>query len=306
MFNQSKIYKKIFGNKRNIFIAVVVLFIISQYLMVKMVYAHKINGPLANILAKVYQLKAGLIEDDEDKIQIYLTEFFDNKNFAVRLIKAQAASGEQFAELNNVPDQEIADLIWNKLLKQAWISKVAKDNDISISDEDIDYYINILGGEEVLSDTIKNYDISVKEYKNFFIVPELLEAKVYDYLVYAFQDDKGVAKIQEAYAFLEFANGDNWQEAVDKYSEDSRLSDSTFWLAEDQLVDAYEAISEVEAGQFSKIVQVPGGYIIWYVHSASEKDGQNLKEVSGLFVKAQSIDDFFNTYLKKVEIKRKY
>lgn len=300
------IYKKIFFRKNNILILVLVLFILSQWLMVKMVYAHKITGSAANLLASVYQLKAGSIDDNGQKLKISLTDFLDNKNFARRLLKAQAASGEQFAELNNIPDQEISDLIWNKLLKQTWIHKVAKDSNISVTEDDVDYYINILGGVDKLQETIDDYGISVGEYKDFFIVPELFEAKVYDYLIYAFQDNKGVAKIQEAYAFLEFENGTNWQEAVDKYGEDSRLSDNTFWLSEKEMINAYEAVSEVEVGGFSKIVQVPGGYVIWHVHSESDKDGQKLKELSGLFVNAQSMDDFFMSYLNNVEVKRKY
>jgi hypothetical protein len=71
-------------------------------------------------------------------------------------------------------------------------------------------------------------------------------------------------------------------------------------------VDIYEPIKEIEVGEFSKIVQVSSGYIIWHLDSISTDDGKVMKEVRGLFVYAQSIDDFFDAYLEGVNIKKIY
>lgn len=297
--------KLIYSKKVIIIVAVVILLIFSQWLAVKLVYNHKINGAPAKFLATLYNLKAGVIEEEEGNIYIYLKDFFANYEFANRLLKAQAATNEQFANLQK-EENELSELVWSKLLKQAWLKKVARDKDIAIKEEDINYYIEAVGGQDKVDEAIKSQGISMEEYRYFLIEPDLLEALVYNYFLANFQDEKGVAKIQEAYMFLESEAGANWEEVVTKYGEDETLSGSTFWLSEEELVDAYEPIKEVAEGGFSKIIQVPGGYIIWRVNSIVEEDNKKMWEVTGIFVYAQGIDDFFDTYLNSVEVKRKY
>jgi|GEM_PF-2506902 len=290
-------------NKKKLYIiiGIIALIIVSQWSMVKLVYAHKINGSTATFLAGLYNLKAGVIQEEDQKINISLKDFFDNVDFANHL----AQNSDYFADLT-INQNEVRDLIWSKLLKQAWLSKIANDNDINITDEDINYYIEMLGGQAAIDEIVANQNITFEDYKYFLIEPDMLEAKVYNYLLLNFADQIGVAKIQEAYALLESEEGDNWNEVVEQYSEDSQFSETTFWLSEEELVDVYQAISEVEEGGFSKIVQVPGGYIIWHVISTTEEEGKMMKEVNGLFIYAQTIDDFFDEYLNSVEVKRIY
>ncbi|OGY93777.1 MAG: hypothetical protein A2406_04380 [Candidatus Komeilibacteria bacterium RIFOXYC1_FULL_37_11] len=298
-------YKLIYSKKVIIITAAVVLFIFSQWLAVKLVYNHKINGAPAKFLASLYNLKAGVIEEEEDNVYVYLKDFFENYEFANRLLTAQAATNEQFANLQQ-DKNEISELVWSKLLKQAWLKKVAIANDIAIKEEDVNYYMEAMGGQEKVAEAIKSQGISMEEYRYFLIEPDLLEALVYNYFLANFEDERGVSKIQEAYMFLESESGANWEEVVTKYGEDEILSGSTFWLSEEELVDVYEPIKEVGEDGFSKIVQVPGGYIIWHVNSIVEEDDKKMWEMSGIFVYAQGIDDFFDTYLNSVEVTRKY
>jgi hypothetical protein len=295
------------NKKRNILIGVVLLLIIlSQLLMVKLIYAHKINGSTAKFFAMLYQLKAGAVEDKSGDINIYLKDFITNKNFVSRLLDYQVTTDANFANLD-IDDQEISDLVWNNLLKKAWLKKIAKENDIELTQEDIDYYINLVGGQDKLKEMVETQGISLDEYKYFLIEQDILEAKVYDYLIATFKDQEGVAKIQEAYALLEAENGKNWDDVVKKYSEDTRLSDNSFWLAEDELINEYEAIKEIEeVGGFSKIVQSPIGYVIWHLDAISNSDEKNTREIRGLLIYAKSIDDFLADYLSSVNIKRKY
>ncbi|MFA6308069.1 MAG: hypothetical protein WCS88_03450 [Patescibacteria group bacterium] len=295
------------NKKRNILIGVVLLLIIlSQLFMVKLIYAHKISGSPAKFLATLYQLKAGIVEDKSGDINIYLKDFITNKNFVSRLLDYQVNTDANFANLD-IKEQEISDLVWNNLLKKAWLKKIAKENDIELTQEDIDYYINLVGGQDKLKEMVETQGISLDEYKYFLIEQDILEAKVYDYLIATFKDQEGVAKIQEAYAFLEAENGKNWDDAVKKYTEDTRLSDNSFWLSEDELINEYEAIKEIEeVGGFSKIVQSPIGYVIWHLDSISNSDEKNTREIRGLLIYAKSIDDFLADYLSSVNIKRKY
>jgi len=206
----------------------------------------------------------------------------------------------------SVSEEEISGLVWNKLLKQAWLSKLADENNIEINDNDIAYYINAVGGQEILEENITSQGVSVDEYKEFLIKADILEAKVYDYLISNFKDEDGVLRIQEAYALLEAENGENWDEVAREYSEDINLSENSFWLSEEELIDIYEPIIEIEAGEFSKIVQVPIGYVIWHLDSILENDEKVMRELRGIFIYSKNIEDFFHDYLETVKINKKY
>ncbi|MBT4209996.1 MAG: hypothetical protein HOE19_03730 [Candidatus Komeilibacteria bacterium] len=288
-------------NKIIVLLGVIILLIFSQWLTVKFLYAHKLGAGKTEFFAKVYNLKMGVIEEDSDNINIYLKDFFKNKDFADKLIQAQTTLKDQ-----NITEEEIADLVWNKLLKHAWLSKVADENNIEINNEDIAYYINAVGGQENLEKNIASQGVSIDEYKEFLIRPDILAAKVYDHLIASFKDERGVLKIQEAYALLEAEEGENWDEVVEEYSEDMNLSKNSFWLAEEELINMYEPIIEIEVGEFSKIIQVPVGYVIWHLDSILEDDEQVMREVRGIFVHSKSIDNFFDDYLETVNVNRKY
>ncbi|MBT4516644.1 MAG: hypothetical protein HOC78_02000 [Candidatus Komeilibacteria bacterium] len=288
-------------NKIIVLLGFILLLVFSQWLLVKLVYAHKLGAGPTELLAKVYNLKMGVIEDELGDINIYLEDFFKNKDFADKLIKTQPALQEQ-----SVSEEEISGLVWNKLLKQAWLSKLADENNIEINDNDIAYYINAVGGQEILEENITSQGVSVDEYKEFLIKADILEAKVYDYLISNFKDEDGVLRIQEAYALLEAENGENWDEVAREYSEDINLSENSFWLSEEELIDIYEPIIEIEAGEFSKIVQVPIGYVIWHLDSILENDEKVMRELRGIFIYSKNIEDFFHDYLETVKINKKY
>mgnify|MGYP003998332737 CR=1 FL=1 len=50
-------------------IVIIVVIILSQWLGVKMIYSGKLDGQVAHLMSKVYHLKAGTIEKDDDKSQ---------------------------------------------------------------------------------------------------------------------------------------------------------------------------------------------------------------------------------------------
>lgn len=302
----TKIFSLVNKNKKLKIIGIIILLIIlSQWLMIKLVYAHKLPQNPSIFFAQLYNLKAGEIEDKSGNINIYLKDFLLNKKFADKLLKATPITNDN-SNNSQVSDDEISKLVWSKLIKLAWLDKLAKENDIAVTTEDIDNYFSVVGGQNNLEEMIKKQGATIKEYKYFLIEPDILESKVYNHLLSNFTDQKGVQKIQEAYTLLEAENGQNWDIVVKEYGEDPTLSDNSFWLSEEELVDIYEPIKEIEVGEFSKIVQVSSGYIIWHLDSISTNDDKIMMEVRGLFVYAQSIDDFFDAYLEGVNINKIY
>jgi len=286
-------------------VSIVALLILSQLLMIRLVYGHKLSTGPSKFLAQFYNLKAGMIEDPSGNLDIYLKDFFLNKEFANKLLKHSSTTVDNI-DKTIIADDKLSELVWSKLLKLAWLDKLARENDIVVSPDDVDYYINMVGGQENMEKMLSQQGVSMDEYKYFFIEPDILEAKVYNHLLNGFVDQRGVQKIQEAYALLETEDGRNWDEVVAQYAEDTRLSDNSFWLSDEELTDVYEPIKYTEVGGFSKIVQAPSGYVIWHVDSQSEEDGKIMREVRGLFVYAQGIDDFLKSYLQGVNVKKLY
>ncbi|MFA6466383.1 MAG: hypothetical protein WCV71_00815 [Patescibacteria group bacterium] len=293
------------NNRIKIIGAVILLIVLSQWLMIKLVYAHKLPLSSSIFFAQVYNLKAGTIEEQSGELDIYLKDFLINKRFADKLLKATPTIEDSVKD-TDASEEELSGLVWSKLVKLAWLNKLAKENNIEVSSEDIDDYINAVGGVDNVETMLKNQGTSIDEYKYFLIEPDILENKVYNHLITSFTDQKGVQKIQEVYSLLEAENGQNWDEVVKQYGENGSLSDNSFWLSEEELVDIYEPIKDIEAGEFSKIVQAPDGYIIWHLDSISSDETKVMREVRGLFVYAQSIDDFFDAYLDSVSIKKIY
>ena len=62
-------------------VLIIVLLILSQWIGIKMIYAGKIDGNVAHLMSKVYQLKAGTIKKGDDKLVLLMSDFIDNKKF---------------------------------------------------------------------------------------------------------------------------------------------------------------------------------------------------------------------------------
>ncbi|MDD5749305.1 MAG: hypothetical protein PHO91_00760 [Patescibacteria group bacterium] len=298
------------NKKKIIFWTLLLLaFILSQWLSVKLVYARKLPDNAALVLAKIYRLKAGYMENGNDRLNLYIKDYIENKvfidQFVGQQLEKQAADPTIFVD--ELPKgQELDDLLWHKISKDAWLRKISKDNDIAITQKDIEDYFESAGGLESLKNDIKEYGVSFDQYKKLVIDSFILEMKVHQYLLENYRDTRGVARIQEAYTLLEGAEGRNFDEVALSYSDDLPYAQEVSWIEDSELVDFFEPIRELEPGEFSKVVQLPIGYIIWHLDSVRQEGEQKLWGVKGLFVAAQGIEDFFEAYLNQAKLQRIY
>ena len=69
------------NKKLTIGIIIIIIIILSQWVGVKMIYAGKLDGQVAYLMAKIYHLKAGTIEKNDDKLVLLMSDFIENKNF---------------------------------------------------------------------------------------------------------------------------------------------------------------------------------------------------------------------------------
>lgn len=284
--------------KKIVWIIIIFLIILtaSQYLAVKMVYAKKLTGQPAYFLARLYNLKAGTIFFAEEHQALSLADFFANQKFVLNFLTKQGQSLDR---------EQVDDMIWERLIKNFWLEYLAKETHTNISDNDIDVYINQLNDLEDLQRTAReDFGISFAQYKDMVIKPVILEDQMYAFLLDNYNDQVGINKAQDAYEDLE--SGQDFTAVAKKYSDDMTYIDSSFYLTEAELVDFYEPIKKLLPDQFSKIVTVPGAYIIWKLESINQSEGANIYEVKGIFIAAKTMESFFQDFIASAQVDKKY
>jgi len=184
----------------------------------------------------------------------------------------------------------------------AYVNSIAERAELTVSNEEIEEQLSNINDLDALKESIKNdLGLSFKEYKNTVVKSLILQSKVYDYLLNNYNDMEGMQKVQSAYEALE--SGESFENVNQEYA--SFPIEESMYLKESDLVDFYEPIKELEPGNFSKIVKVTGGYVIWYLESITN-DEESIWEVRGLFVNAKTLEQFLEEYLANSEINKLY
>ncbi|PIR07368.1 MAG: hypothetical protein COV55_00075 [Candidatus Komeilibacteria bacterium CG11_big_fil_rev_8_21_14_0_20_36_20] len=280
-------------------IIIIGLIVISQFLAVKMIYAHKISGVPAHWLADIYNLKAGVINEEltKDDITISLEEYFENQNFVEKFLSKTMETPLDKGTIYN--------FVWDKLIRSSWLNRFADSRNLKVSDEEMEYHLASINNIEDLKTTAQNdFGLSFEEYKDLVIRPFILEAKVYEYLLDNYNDISGIQKAEAAYTALE--SGDAFTKVAEEFSDDLNYVDNSIWLTSEDLVDFYEPIKDLKEGEFGKIVLVPGAYVIWYVQSIEQEIDLSVWEVKGILIQAKTMDEFFQDYLNYINIQKFY
>ena len=273
-------------------VIIVIFLIISQYLFVRLIYAHKLENNLGIFFSQVYNLKAGNIDDGGRKLTISLTGYLKYKD-----------SLEKYLEINE-EEVDIEEIVWERVLKNVWLNKIAEDNNILVTSEEFNEYLNNLKDlEEIKKMTKESFGISFTKYKELVIKPFILESKVYNYLLDNYNDMENITQAQKAYEALEA--GQDFLEVAEEYATDLVFAENSMYIPEEDLKDFYEPIKDLKEGEFSKIVMIPGGYIIWYLENII-RDEEDVREVKQIFIQAKTINEFFADYLKRVNINKIY
>lgn len=312
-----KLTKRIRPNKKSIIIlAIIILLAASQWWLVRMVYAKNIQGEAAFWLARVYHLQAGVIKGDNKTTAISLADYFRNYDFAKKylanLIKMESQYQDASGQATEMPgDDEIKKAVWQKMIQEKWLTSIAIPNKLTVSKQDVVDGLKEVDDLEAMKKSVRDdLDISFEEYQALQIEPAILEAKVYKYLLENYNDRAGMEKAQAAYQALTQDKKDFVQVAKE-YSDDMTYVEQSWFATEDTLGEFSSAVSDLEPGEYSKIIVSPGdpgAYVILKLvgNTVDPESGQEAKELRGIAIKAKSMEDFFNEYLQTVEVKEWY
>lgn len=271
------------------------LIVVSQIIMVRMVYAHQIDGKAAYWVAKIYNLKAGSIVNADQTLRLPLSEYFSNASFVRDFLVNQVDA--------NISEADVDSVVWNKLLKNVWLKDLAQKNDIKVTNGDIEEHINSIGDPAKLEQARAELGMTQAEYETLVIRPFILESKVYEFLIDNYNDIDGVTRAQMAFDALE--SGQSFDEVAREYSDDPLSYEQSVFLSDSQLIDFYEPIRDLQPGQHSKIVKVQGAYLIWHVVSIID-DEEKVYEVKGIFMIAKTVDEFFQDFIDASQVNREF
>ena len=279
-------------------IIIIVIIILSQWLGVKMIYTGKLDGQAAYLLAKIYHLKAGTIDKDDDKLVLLMSDFIDNKNFVSSFLSKNG-------EVGDIGQAELDNIVWDKMIKETWLNYMADFFNVDISDQEVDDNLNQLDDlDEFKIMAEEEFGIDFEEYKRFVAKPSILEAKVYEVLIDNYNDWEGIQKAQSAYDALD--KGDDFAKVAGIYADDMTFVDNSIWLTEEELIGMYEPIKNLSTGGFSKIVNTPGAYIIWKLESINQEENQNIYEVKSIVIMAKTLQSFLDDWLALAKIEKIY
>ena len=284
-----------------------ILFALSQWWTISLIYARKVNHETALLFAKIYHLKAAQVITGDNKLNIYLSDYIAEEKFDFDYINKQIKANN--TELS-FSDQEIAEIVWDKVLRQAWVNDLAHKNKISITKQDFEDFYDSAGGQESIEKNLENGGIDRGDYKNLVIKPSIIEAKVYKYLLDNFNDLGGMQKAQNAYQALVEEHG-KFEDVAEKFSDDMTYANSSMFVSIEQLGEFAEPIKKLQPGEYSKIMVLPGNpayYIIWRLEGTSiDKDSKKeVKELRGIAIKAQSMDEFYANWKNNSQINKWY
>jgi parvulin-like peptidyl-prolyl isomerase len=306
---------KVCKNKKIVIILIIVLLLgASQWTAVRLVYAKKVSPDVASWFARIYPLQAGKISGQDNKVfTIGLYNYLENIDFAKKYLASQVSQSqnEQMGDFQMPSDESIRDAAWRKVAKDMWLADLAKQNNLSVSDEDVKLAIEQTGSYEEYKTSIeKDLGLKFDAYERLVIRPSILESKVYKYLLDNYNDKAGMEKAQAAYEALNTEKRD-FAEVAKEYSDDMTYVEQSWFVNEDELGEFAEPISKLEAGQYSQIIVTPGSpgaYIILKLIASTldPATGKQVKELRGLAIQAKGMEEFFDEFLSSAQVQKWY
>ena len=190
----------------------------------------------------------------------------------------------------------------DKVVNFAYIQKVAKEKNLTVSDAEVDAQIAILREQSRLGTDNKVFEDVLKDYWGWSVIDfrrsikqELLTNKVLQAL------DTGTKMRAEA-AAAEIKNGADFGEVAKKYSDDSATKDNGGQLGflvsrtdRNIPIETVNALYKLQPGQVSEIINI--GYGLEIVKNLGVQDDKI--KAARIFFSYQDINNFLNDYREK-------
>ncbi|MFA5985860.1 MAG: peptidylprolyl isomerase [Parcubacteria group bacterium] len=242
-------------------------------------------------------------EMEENTLSI--KQFYENQDFSSYGIRIDFTTDDGKKRLKIEQKKML-----NKLIEDKAIAAIAKEWNISISDEAVqtamDRPMDEAGTRESVKEQLKNlYGWTLDDFGRKVVYEQLLRRKVSEEF-----DKKNVATDamheQINKAKKELDDGRTFADVATKYSNGSTASEGGvmgWFAASDLQKEIGDKIFTMEKGTYTDVIETSLGLHIVQINDVAEKDGIKLMHVSQIIVKKQTFAQFLEEKIKKMNVK---
>ncbi|HLN18778.1 MAG TPA: peptidylprolyl isomerase [Patescibacteria group bacterium] len=286
-------------------IVLVMLFFIGIW-----IYLFGINNIIINKISGIIPYPAAIA--DNKIISAYnlkkeldaVKTFYSNQDFSDAGLRVDFSTPDGQKRLK-IKERRIL----TKLIENALIEKEANRRDIKLTDkeisEEVDNKAQQYGDNDFLKENIKNlYDWNIDDFEKNIVKPDIYAKKLYENIRLEDQDYvKAQAKIKQAKSELE--NSKNFDSIVAKYSEGDSVKDRGdlgWYSINDMLPEIAQAITNLEKGKNSDIIESSIGYHIVRIEEKKTENDVEKFHIRQIFIRIPSFAQWLSKHEKEVRI----
>lgn len=279
--------------------------------VIVMTYVIQVNSPLVVTLRKTLRLPAivvdgqGVAMSEIEANTNSIRQFYENQDFSSLGIRIDFSTEDGKKRLQ-LQEQKML----NKLVEDIAIAHIAKEWQISLSDEAVqsamDRPMEEMGTRDNVTANLERlYGWTLTDFREKVVRSQLLHEKV----AAKYDKDNSVTDEMRAHitkAKKELDDGRSFADVAIAYSEGSTAVEGGVmgWFVSGQLQDEIgEQIFTMEKGAYSDVIETPLGLHIVRVNDAAEKDGKKLVHISQIVVKKKDFATFLTDRLKEMDVK---
>jgi len=253
-------------------------------------------------VAKMIGLPAGFVNGN----RIGYVEFIEDLQAVKESYKGATAD-------QTPSEKEMRQNVWDMLVKNSVVRKEASKNNVVITDQDVndeyDSLVKNVGSEEETETLIKNnYNWNKTQFKDRVLRPYVLQQKLAS-------SDKILEKLgkepeQRAQEVLKQVQEGkkSFEDLAKEYSEDSSKDNGgdLGWFGAGMMVTEFEkAVSELEVGKVSGLVQTEFGYHIIKLEEKRQNDKKETEwHAKHILIKTTDFDTYLSDLVKQAKIKK--
>lgn len=207
-------------------------------------------------------------------------------------------------------EQEIRKSVWDRLVKQAIMQKLAGQNNLRVTSKEIDdeygKFVENIGSKEKAVQTVSDsYGWTAEQFKERIIKQFLLQEKVASATSTVKFLDEGI-KTKAAAVLSEAREGKkSFEDLAKQYGEDATKDKGgdLGWFGKGAMIPEFEeAVAKMEPGQISDLVKTRFGYHIIKLAEKKMEKGEQKWRASHILTRGLPFDQYLDALVKKASI----
>ncbi|MEK9158719.1 MAG: peptidylprolyl isomerase [Patescibacteria group bacterium] len=254
-------------------------------------------------IANALGLPAGFVNGD----RVLYSDFAEDVPAVKRFYESQKDKNPEAV----VPsEEEIKKSVWDRLVKQAVMEKLADQNNLRVTSKEIDdeygKFVESVGSAEKATQTVSDsYGWTAEQFKERIIKQFLLQEKVASATSTTKFLDEGIKTKAEQVLAAAREGKQSFEDLAKQYGEDGtkEKGGDLGWFGQGAMIpDFEEAVAKMEPGQISDLVKTQFGYhVIKLVEKKMEKSEQKWR-ASHILIRSLPFEQYLEALVKKASI----